>query len=138
METLQLKNIIEQEIKAQDANLSFYPNDEIYNKVLKKYRNFLDILKTNDILTIFEFLKSLIEDLLKIINECNSTINSTVDVVREKEDQDIYELNEYFNIVFYIYNLFLNKNFNRSDSLKYSFSKHNLETILNICKQKLN
>lgn len=138
----QLIEIINLEKEKMEKSYTYFSEDEMYKKVLLKYKDLLDCLKTKNCTQIFDFLKNLIEILKSIINKCSNPkqIVSTFDVVVDTQTTEIesaYELNEYFNIVFYLYNLFLNRDFNRSDSLKYSFSIENLENILNKCKETL-
>ena len=138
----QLIEIINLEKEKMEKSYTYFSEDEMYKRVLLKYKDLLDCLKTKNYTQIFDFLESLIEILKSIINKCSNPkqIVSTYDVVIDTQTTEIestYELNEYFNIVFYLYNLFLNRDFNRSDSLKYSFSIENLENILNKCQETL-
>lgn len=137
----ELISIIKNTIKVQDCNLEIFQNDEIYEKVLNKYKVLLEVLETKDIKKIFSFLEELINYLSNIINKCKcNNIKTTLEVVKDRNidyKQDVYELNEYYIIVLYLYDLFLEKSFNRSDYLKYQFSKSNLEKIKEDCKNRL-
>lgn len=137
----ELISIIKNTIEVQDCNLEIFKNDEIYEKVLNKYKVLLEVLEIKDIKKIFSFLEELINYLSNIINKCESNnIKTTLEVVKDRNidyKQDVYELNEYYIIVLYLYDLFLEKSFNRSDYLKYQFSKANLEKIKEDCKNRL-
>lgn len=130
----ELIEIIELENKKMKKNIQFFSDDEPYKKVLKKYSAFLTCLEQKDQKQIRNFLEEIINELMGYIGKCGNPDNiiSTFEVANDQnvpEINDAYELNEYFNIVFYIYNLFLEKDFNRSDSIKYQFSIANLDKI---------
>lgn len=130
----QLIAIVKLEKQKMKKNFTFFYLDETYKKVLEKYSEFSTCLEQKDKNQIKNFVEKLIDELKGYINKCSypNKIISTFEVVIDKnvqEIEDAYELNEYFNIVFYIYNLFLEKDFNRSNSLKYEFSLNNLTDI---------
>ena len=116
-----LIEIVELEIKKMEKNFEYFYEDEVFKRVLEIYKKLLEILKKKNKHEIEKFQKNLINKLSKL------NLDNTVS----------YEINEYYNIVFYIYNLFSNNEFNRSDYMQCEHSNNNLNIILQKIKDAI-